>query len=445
MRDLLITLIVFGSVPFILMRPSIGVLMWSWLGYMNPHRLTWGFAYNFPFSQIVAASLILGLFFSKEPKKIPFNALTTLWLIWVLWMCMTTFMAIDSSHSAWELERTLKIQMMVLATIMVMKTHARINNLVWVIVVSIGFYGVKGGLFTLVTGGNYLVWGPPMTHITGNNEIAFALVMTLPLMRYLQLETQHRWVRMGLIVSMLLVSVSIIGSYSRGAFLAGSAMALSLILKSKNKFRIGVVLVVLGIIAAAFIPQKWEERMATIQNYEMDASAMGRINAWRFAINLAKEYPVFGGGFDTFLPELFQTYAPVPDDFHDAHSIYFEVLAEHGFVGLAIYLLLGLVTLQNGRKIAKLSKNRESLRWIHNLSSMIQVSIIGYAVGGAFLGLAYFDLYYHLIAIVILMRFRAEQEVAREPEPGARVNIAADESIPQEGGVFAQDEKRSLP
>lgn len=414
MRDLIITLVIFGSIPFILMRPSIGVLVWSWLGYMNPHRLTWGFAYNFPFSQVVAVSLILGLFFSKEPKRVPFNALTLLWLTWVLWMSITTFMAIDSSHSVWEWDRTMKIQLMVLATIMVMNTRVRLTALVWAIVISIGFYGVKGGLFTLATGGNYLVWGPPMTHITGNNEIAFALVMTLPLMRYLQLESENRWIRYGLIASMLLVSVSIIGSYSRGAFLAGSAMAMSLILKSKNKFRIGFVLVVLGIIAASLTPEKWADRMATIQNYEMDASAMGRINAWRFAINLAKDHPVFGGGFDTFLPDLFRIYAPVPNDFHDAHSIYFEVLAEHGFVGLSIFLLLGIVALRNGSRIARLSKGHTSLQWAQNLSSMVQVSIIGYAVGGAFLGLAYFDLYYHLIAMVILMRFFVEQHIAKE-------------------------------
>lgn len=442
MRDLLITLIVFGSVPFILMRPSIGVLMWSWLGYMNPHRLTWGFAYNFPFSQIVAVSLILGLLFSKEPKKIPLNALTMLWLTWVLWMCITTLMAIDSSHSAWEWERTMKIQLMVLATIMVMTTRARMTKLVWVIVISIGFYGVKGGLFTLATGGNYLVWGPPMTHITGNNEIAFALVMTLPLMRYLQLETENRWVRIGLVVSMFLVSASIVGSYSRGAFLAGSAMVMSLILKSKNKFRIGVVLVILGVVAAAYIPQKWEDRMATIQTYEMDASAMGRINAWKFAINLAKDHPISGGGFDTFLPDLFRVYAPVPDDFHDAHSIYFEVLAEHGFVGLAIFLLLGVAALRNGSRIARLSKDRESLRWIQNLSSMVQVSIIGYAVGGAFLGLAYFDLYYHLVAMVVLMRLIAEREIANVPEPGLatitdRENAPMDDGDPN-GGKFRE-------
>ena len=42
MRSLVLTLIVFGSIPLIIVKPPVGVLMWSWLGYMNPHRLSWG-------------------------------------------------------------------------------------------------------------------------------------------------------------------------------------------------------------------------------------------------------------------------------------------------------------------------------------------------------------------------------------------------------------------
>lgn len=68
MRDIILTLIVFGSLPFILRNAYIGVLVWSWLSYMNPHRFTWGFAYNFPFAQIVALVLLVAVLFSKEKK-----------------------------------------------------------------------------------------------------------------------------------------------------------------------------------------------------------------------------------------------------------------------------------------------------------------------------------------------------------------------------------------
>ena len=43
-------------------------------------------------------------------------------------------------------------------------------------------------------------------------------------------------------------------------------------------------------------------------------------------------------------PAVFAIYAPDPTDVHAAHSIYFQVLGEHGFVGLGLYLLLGVLT-----------------------------------------------------------------------------------------------------
>ena len=39
MRDIAVTAVVFGLLPFILWRPHIGILVWTWLGLMNPHRL----------------------------------------------------------------------------------------------------------------------------------------------------------------------------------------------------------------------------------------------------------------------------------------------------------------------------------------------------------------------------------------------------------------------
>jgi probable O-glycosylation ligase (exosortase A-associated) len=151
------------------------------------------------------------------------------------------------------------------------------------------------------------------------------------------------------------------------------------------------------------MPESWQNRMGTIQTYEQDGSAMGRINAWWMAFNLAKDN-LFGGGFECFQRYTFYLYAPVPNDLHDAHSVYFEVLGEHGFIGITLFLLLGLVTLNSARKIIKEAKKSEETLWMSDLAAMLQVSLIGYAASGAFLGLAYFDLYYHLIAIVVILK-----------------------------------------
>jgi len=119
-----------------------------------------------------------------------------------------------------------------------------------------------------------------------------------------------------------------------------------------------------------------------------------------------------GGGYDVFDPALFKRYAPEPDNFHDAHSIYFQVLGEHGFVGIILFVLLGWLTFRSAAWVIRHTKERAEMTWARDLASMVQVSIIGYAVGGAFLGLAYFDLYYHLIAIALLTQTLVAKEIA---------------------------------
>lgn len=118
------------------------------------------------------------------------------------------------------------------------------------------------------------------------------------------------------------------------------------------------------------------------------------------AFNLAKDN-ILGGGFECFRLPSFARYAPIWDDVHDAHSIYFEVMGEHGFIGLALFLSLGATALLSAKRIAKEAKQWNETRWMADLAAMIQVSLLGYAACGAFLGLAYFDLYYHLIAILV--------------------------------------------
>jgi len=406
MRDIFVTLAVFGSLPFILYRPYIGVLVWSWIGYMNPHRISWGFATDFPFAMIIAITTLVALFFSSEPKKIPWTRETVILLSFIAWMGVTTLTAAHFNLASAQYIEVLKIQLMTFVTMMLMTDRRRIELLVWIIVLSLGFYGVKGGIFTLTSGGGYHVVGPPRSFIGGNNEIGLALIMTLPLMRYLNLQARRSWVKWGLMGAMGLTVVAILGTQSRGALVGLAAMMIMLLWKSRRR---ATILVVMGAVlygAIQFMPGSWHERMETIKSYQHDQSALGRINAWHFAFNLAKDRPLLGGGYQAFTPDLFAIYAPDPENVHDAHSIYFEVLGEQGFVGLGLFLALGWLTWRSCNRIGRQARKHRDGLWIADLVRMLQVSLIGYAASGAFLGLAYFDLYYHMVALVVLAKMQ---------------------------------------
>ena len=62
---------------------------------------------------------------------------------------------------------------------------------------------------------------------------------------------------------------------------------------------------------------------------------MGRINSWHMAFNVANDRPLVGGGFELYTPKTFARYAPNPEAIHSAHSVYFQILGEHGYVGFA--------------------------------------------------------------------------------------------------------------
>jgi probable O-glycosylation ligase (exosortase A-associated) len=420
MRDIFVTLVILGSLPFCIRWPHIGVLMWTWLAFMNPHRLTWGFAYNLQFALFVALATLVGLLFSKEPKKIPWTAESVLLLLFIIWMVITTTFAAVYPALAWpQLEKVVKIQLMVFVTMIIMQRPDRLKLLVWVMTLSIAFYGVKGGIFTISRGGIYQVRGPGNSFISGNNEIALALVMTVPLLRYLALTAPYALLRFAMNASMVLTAIAAMGSHSRGALIGIAAMAVFLWLKSRNK----VVTLLLGSLAAfmvvSIMPPAWFERMQTIQTYEQSDSALGRINAWYMAFNLAKD-KFMGGGFEAFRPEMFAAYAPEPWRIHDAHSIYFEVLGEHGFVGLALFLALGLMTWRSASWIIRRTRKDPQNRWAADLAAMVQVSLVGYAGAGCFLGLAYFDYFYTLIAVIVVCKVVLQaQEAAPKPQPAS--------------------------
>ena len=404
MRDLLVAFIVIACLPVILFRPDIGVMVWTWLGLMNPHRLSWGFALEFPFAQVVAIATFSGMVLSRKWKFPPVTAETAILAIFVLWTVCTTLFALNPFDAWDELTRFLKIQLMVLVSLMVIRTREQLRTLIWVIACSLGFFGVKGGLFTILSGGEYLVLGPPDTFIGGNNELALALVMTIPLMRYLQLTTPNRWSKHGLLLAIVLTSIAILGTHSRGGVLGIIAMLASMMWRSRYRVGLALLLCILIPVSLSLMPPNWFDRMDTIRDYRSDASATGRINAWFFAFNLAVDRPVIGGGFNCFTPELFQKYAPDPADFHDAHSIYFEVLGEHGFVGLWLFLCLALSVSWSCSRLIQRARLNPELSEIEHLGRMIQVSLVAYAVSGAFLGLAYFDLVYTLVAAVVIAK-----------------------------------------
>jgi putative inorganic carbon (HCO3(-)) transporter len=235
--------------------------------------------------------------------------------------------------------------------------------------------------------------------------------MTLPVFFYLAKEESRRWLRIALWTTFLCSILAVPFTYSRGAVL-GLAFVLTLLtIKTRKKFLL-IPVIVVGIgVFIIFAPEKWASRMETIENYKQDQSAMSRLVAWRVGYSIANDRPILGGGFWVFNhPETYAKYAPKFGSFTDAHSIYFNLLGEHGYIGLVLFSLMILFLLNTLRRLEKLGKRLKQLSWVSNYADMLQVSILAYLVTGTFLSVAYFDLAYHFFVIAIILKRLASQE-----------------------------------
>jgi probable O-glycosylation ligase (exosortase A-associated) len=430
LRDLAVTAVIFWLLPFCLARSWIGILTWSWLGYMNPHRMTWGFAYSMPFGMMVMGTTLLGLPFNRDVKAPPRSVEVFLLLALWGWFFVTTIFAYYPA-GAWEqFSKVSKILFGIFLSLMLLQEERKLKALIWVIAMSIGFFGFKGGIWAFMTGGRNQVLGPPDSFISGNTEIGLALNMVIPLLFFLRRSETRWWLRRLLLAMALLSMVASLITHSRGALLGLLVILPLLFLKSRAKLLILPLLIVAGLVGPSLMPSNWTEKMETIEGYEQDISANQRLTSWWVAFQLAKDSPILGGGFRTFSMEIYQTYIPgyiYANQQHDAHSIYFQVLAEHGFMGLGLFVALLASTFLSLRYVIYVTRDRADLQWINDCAKMVEVSVTAYAVSGAFLSMSYFDLFYHLVVITVLLKVFVARALAAPPPaaPGTELVPAA--------------------
>jgi putative inorganic carbon (HCO3(-)) transporter len=408
-RAIFLLLLFLGILVRTVGAPQAGVLGWTWLTLMTPNQLVWGFVSTLPLNLILAIVTLICWGLSPEPKRLPLNLAMGLWLSFMVYITLTTVFAL-APDLAWERwDRTIKVMALGLLVASIMTNQIRIHSLVWVIVLSLGFFGVRGGVFTLITGGGFHVLGAESSSLTDNNYLALALCTIIPLMNYLRMQSEWRWVRIGMIVGMGLMVLAIIGTYSRGGLIGLAVMGGYLWWRSRQKILIAAIGIVILIPALQFMPDIWHQRMATIETAEEDASFQGRVQAWHFAINVAESRPLLGAGFGgSETTEVFNAYFHDPEGGrapgHSAHSIYFQVLGDHGFVALAIYLGMLAATWWYTGTIRRIARPDPTLAWARDLASMIQVSLLGFMVAGAGLSMAYYDMIYLLIGITVALQ-----------------------------------------
>jgi putative inorganic carbon (HCO3(-)) transporter len=400
MRDIFLVLAVLVGLGFTIKRPFIGVLLWEWFSIMAPHQEAFGFSRTLPLNLLIAVVTLLSWFFSSEPKRIAPHKIILLLAIFLMWMTFNSFFAFRPDYSWPHWDRTWRIFAFGFVVSALATNRVRIEALLWCAAISLMYYGVKGGIFTLMTGGSYRVYGPSGTIIGDNNQLALALLMIIPLIEYLRSTASSKWLSRLLLASMAFIGISVLGSYSRGAMVAMGVLVVLVIAQSRRKVLYTLMLLGFAVIALSLMPPEFFDRASSIKAADSDSSFLGRWMAWQVAFFYATDHLPFGAGF--YAPQLagiFNHYFPGAF-LHAAHSIYFQVLGEHGFIGLVLYLLIMISGLLSYRRLSKLNLQNTDAAWIRQFARMCGTSLLMFALGGALLSMAYYDIFIMLLCLV---------------------------------------------
>jgi len=415
MRDIFIFTAIICIVFATLRKPQIGILGWLWLSVMNPHKESFGWIYTMPILDIIAGATLISVVINfKQAKKALFHPVAVIMLIFYLLTCLSTVFSIshDLSFDKW-LDHT-KNMLFVLFMLLFLNSRHWIIAGLWTFIFSVGFTGVKGGISTILTGGGARIWGAPNTLWGDNNGVSLAMLMVVPLMFAMSHLFEKKIFRVGVYGGSFLSFITILGTQSRGGLVGIIGSTLLLFVRTKHKVLIGTLIVIGGISVLAFMPESWKSRMQTIQTYEEDSSASTRILQWKYAVQLATESPIIGNGFHArFYQPYYQKYLAGLDENRSAHSIYFQILEEQGYLGIFLFLLLMTTAIVSAQKVAKEAEGREDLKWAAALLSYSQISIAGFAFNGLTINVAYIDLYYYILAFIVLLISHIKMELAK--------------------------------
>ena len=401
LRDLAVLLFTLFVIALAMRKAWYGVLALAVFSYLNPHAYAWGFVRTLPLFEILFLVVAFMTLFTRDRQPLPKDwRIPAFFFLWVYFIFTTT--QAYYPELAWEkLLFVSKIFLPFIFTLILINTRKKLYYLIITIAASISIVAVKGGIFAVLSGFSYRVYGPPATQFYENNAFAIAVLIAIPLLVLWYRETTNKIIKTGIMVAIPLSYASALSSWSRGALLTMGVVTILLLWHSKRKYLVLPVILIGGFLAIQNLPEDWFGRMGTIETYQEDSSAMERIETWKDGWYHTLEHPFTGAGFEGWRWVTQR----------DWHNSSIEMMSEHGFIAFGIWISMILGTLISLTRLPRQARGIPGLEWVSNYSYMLRTSLIAYLVGTSFLGLSYWDLLYHLIFISVLVKQFALREI----------------------------------
>lgn len=427
MRGVLFLLMYTSMIPAALSAAHVGIMFYVWVSMIAPDTFTFGVLQQIPFSKIAIFIAILAIL-RKPAEQKPFFDVTYAFMLAFFCQCAISFAfsLTDGPQFYNVADRVWKIAVLCALLNPVLRGRLQIHSLMIVVAVSLGVQGAIEGLKYLLSAGGHQIVPPQI--FGDNNSFGLFLLINIPIFLYLLKYTIDPFIRLAIVGGVLINTLAIVGTGSRGAVVGFLAVTLLLILQSKR--RISTLLVVAAVAGSVvwFVPARVYQRAQTIETAGEDSSFMSRVIAWKLNTLVALDRPLLGGGFSAVEdPKVWVDYVPkfqalsfiptpTPDRPRAAHSVYFQALGDLGFPGLLFYLGILGSTFLSLRRIRKMTADNATLVWAYDLAGYLRLTMVALIVSGAALSVVYYDLPFLLFCVISILRRTVRDELeATEP------------------------------
>lgn len=391
------------------------LLMYLWFALFRPQDWLWVDVTGLRLSLVLGIVLVVPAFLTGILPNIS-HSLTIGMALFLASSLLAQIGAVDPALGWHWIDFTGRLLLTCMLLVTLVVSPRRLLLVIAVIAASLGFHAAKAGLAWLLGGGDTRFADGFAGSFVDSNGYALGAVMIMPLLLTVaqNMSVLHDgpalpWLRRAFYAAIPLCGFMILGTYSRGGFVALSAAALTYVLLQRRRFvaiAVGLAMAALALVVVP-IPESYVKRIETIRTYDEigETSALSRRHFWRVGVQMGLSRP-FGVGLRQY-EEAYNKY-----DFSDGrfgthravHSSHVQVFAELGAFGAAIWIAMFARSFFICMRVRRQSRRAEldpaTQRLLFTVANGLITSMVGFLIGGAFLSAALNDITWLTFACV---------------------------------------------
>lgn len=422
--------------------PFVATLGYVWFDAFRPQDVAYYILNQIPGALIMGAAALGSYVMLDRRHPPPLNAITILVGTMALWTTITMMWAVGGQGAWMKWDWATKTVIFSAFLPYVIRSHIQIEAFVQTYLLALAANYIPFGIKVFFSGGGY---GRNLGLVSGNTGLAeggllsTACLMVIPVALYLARNTviipKSRFTPLAYWGLAALALATALGTFQRSALIGLVAMGAVMIASSRHKLGYSAIAIVIGLILAYMTSDRWLGRVSSITDYQSDVgSAVLRLLVWQWTLDFVKSYPL-GGGFHAYIVNqiVLPGTAANPGgeiQFGRAfHSIYFEVLGEQGWPGLAMFLTIAFLALWNTFTVARAAKRNPDFAWCGGLAIAIRSGLIAFLSAGAFVGIAFQPMFWYFVAVTVCLRAYIQRAEAVNKAPVAGWREAAQRNL----------------